>query len=173
MRAWTRDAGRPAVRIAEIGVVAAAYAALTIYLPLTSYGPYQMRWAESLKPLVIWEPHLIPAFVIGNFLGNLGSPYAGPWELIWMPLANLVGGWICWRLGRLNAYLGAAAYAIVIAAAVSTMLSSILHAPMRGIIPPILASEVILIVLGVPLMRPVHLAIRRAVGQRAEDVRVS
>jgi uncharacterized membrane protein len=69
---------RGTVRIAEIGVVAAAYAALTYLLAPASYGPLQFRLAESLKPLVIWEPQLIPAFVIGNFLANLPSPFVGP-----------------------------------------------------------------------------------------------
>src|SRR5579864_8869434 len=89
-----------AFRVAEGAVIAAAYAALTVYLAPVSYGPYQLRFAEVLKPLVIWEPHLIPAFVIGNFLGNLTSPFVGPWELVWMPFANLVGGWAAWRVGR-------------------------------------------------------------------------
>ncbi len=156
----------PAGRIAEIGVFAAAYAALTVYLAPLSYGPLQLRVAETLKPIVIWEPHLIPAFVIGNFLGNLASPYAGPWELGWMPLANLVGAWLCWRIGRINAYLGAAVYAVVIGAAVATMLSVLLPAPFKGLLPPLLASEGLLIVLGVPVMWPVHLALRRVLGPR-------
>jgi len=154
----------PAGRIAEIAVVAAAYAALTIYLAPASYGPVQFRFAEILKPLVIWEPQLIPAFVLGNFLGNLMSPFAGPWELGWMPLANLVGAWACWRLGQINAYLGAVVYALITAAAVSTMLKILLAAPFRTLFLPILASEVVLLVVGVPVMRPVHLALRRAFG---------
>ncbi len=154
----------PARRIAEIGVVAAAYAALTIYLAPLSYGPLQLRLAETLKPLVIWEPHLIPAFVIGNFLGNLTSPFAGPWELGWMPFANLVGAWVCWRIGRMNAYLGAAAYAAIIAAAVAMMLSVLMHAPFAALLPPLLTSEMMLIVFGVPVMWPVHLALRRVFG---------
>jgi len=158
----------PASRAAQIGVVAAAYAALTLCLAPASYGPLQLRAAEMLKPLVLWEPALIPAFVIGNFLGNLGSPFAGPWELIWMPMANLVGAWACWRVGRINAYLGATAYAVITAAAVSTMLAVLLRAPIGPIALPVLASEVVLIVLGVPVMRPVHLALQRAFGGVAE-----
>lgn len=159
-------------RVTKIGAVAAAYAALTIYLAPASYGPLQFRLAEMLKPLVIWQPDLIPAFVIGNFLGNLSSPFAGPWELGWMPLANLLGAWLCWRLGRVNAYAGAAAYAVVIAAAVATMLSVLLRAPfvvlspLGGLFPWVLASELVLLVLGVPVMRPVHLALQRLVGER-------
>src|SRR5207245_6393268 len=82
---------RPVAALAEIGVVAALYAAVTMVLNPLSYGPLQLRVAEILKPLVIWEPHLIPAFVIGNFLSNLTSPFSGPWELIFIPTANLVG----------------------------------------------------------------------------------
>jgi len=156
--------GRTA-RIAEIGVVAGAYAVLTLLLAPASYGPLQLRFAELLKPLVIWEPHLIPAFVIGNFLGNLTSPYAGPWELLWMPFANLAGGWACWRLGRLNAYCGAAAYALIIGAAVATMLSAVLPAPFRVLVAPLIGSELVLLLVGVPLMRPVHLALQRLLSR--------
>lgn len=164
-----RPAARPlrrgaALRVAEGAVIAATYAALTIYLAPIAYGPYQLRISEILKPLVIWEPQLIPAFVVGNMLGNVGSPFVGPWELVWMPFANLVGGSVCWRLGRWNPYLGAAAYAVIIAAAVSLMLSVILHAPLRALFPPLLVSEGLLIVLGVPVMQPVHAALRRVFG---------
>jgi len=158
----------PAGRIAEIAVVAAAYAALTIAFGLMSYASVQFRFAEILKPLVIWEPQLIPAFVLGNFLGNLASPFGLP-DLTWMPFANLVGAWTCWRLGRINAYLGAAAYALITAAAVSTMLMVLLGVPFRPLFLPLLAGEVILIVGGVPVMRPVHLALRRAFGDRENN----
>lgn len=160
-------------RVAQIGVVAAAYAALTVYLAPASYGPIQLRFAEVLKPLVIWEPYLIPAFVIGNFLSNLPSPYAGPWELGWMPLANLAGAWACWRVGRVNPYLGAAAYAVIIAAAVATMLTVLLRQSFWVLLPPLLASELLLIVVGVPVMRRVHAALNRVVPDRPRDVRPS
>jgi uncharacterized membrane protein len=161
----------PATRIAQIGVVAAGYAALTIFLAPLSYGQVQLRVAEILKPLVIWEPDLIPAFVIGNFLGNLRSPFVGPWELGWMPFANLIGAVVCWRLGRLNAFLGAAAYAVIIAAAVATMLSVILPGPFRAIFPLVLTSELVVLLAGVPVMAVVHTAMRRALGASPRTVR--
>ena len=156
---------RTPARLAEIGVVAAAYAALVYVFPV-SHLPLQMRVAEILKPLVIWEPHLIPAFVIGNFLSNLGSPFVGPWELIWMPFANLAGAWACWRVGRLNPYLGAAAYAAITAVAVAIMFTFVLRAPFLAFLPPLLLSEMLLIVLGVPAMRAVHLALQRLLRDR-------
>ncbi len=146
---------KPGATIAEIGIVAALYAALTIALQPASYGPLQFRVAEVLKPLVIWEPHLIAAFVIGNFLSNLASPYAGPWELAFMPFANLVGASVCYLLGRRWPYMGAGAYALIIATAVSLMLSVLTHVGFSVLFPALLASEGILIVVGVPLMRRV------------------
>jgi len=165
---------RSIATIARIGVVAAAYAVITANpaLAQVSYGPLQLRLAEMLKPLVVWEPELIPAFVIGNFLGNLSSPFVGPWELVWMPFANLVGAWACWHVGRINAYAGAAVYAVITAAAVTTMLAVLLHASFIVIGPPILASELLIIVLGVPVMWPVHTALRRMLGDpRAQSAR--
>jgi uncharacterized membrane protein len=146
---------RPSATIAEVGVVAALYAALTVLLQPASYGPLQFRVAEVLKPLVIWEPHLIAAFVLGNLLGNLASPYAGPWELVFMPFTNLIGAWACYALGRRWPFAGAALYALTIAAAVSLMLSVLTRAPFLALFPPLLLSEGVLIVGGVPVMRAV------------------
>ncbi|HEY6103457.1 MAG TPA: QueT transporter family protein [bacterium] len=146
---------RAGAMLAEIGVIAALYAALTIILQPASYGPLQFRLAEVLKPLVIWEPHLIPAFVLGNFLSNLASPYAGAWELIFMPLMNLLGASVCYLVGRRWSFAGAGLYALLIAAAVSLMLSALTGLPFLGLLPELLAGEGILIVGGVPLMRAV------------------
>jgi uncharacterized membrane protein len=146
-------------RLAEAGVVAGAYAALTILLSPISYGPIQFRVPEVLKSLVIWRPHLIAAFVVGNFLSNLTSPNVGPWELGFMPLVNLVGATLCAMLGRRTPWVGAALYAALVAAGVAVMLSVLLKAPVAALFPPLLISEAVLIVGGVPLMRRVHEAV--------------
>src|SRR3989442_3091608 len=83
---------RPAATLAEIGVVAALYAAITIVLNPLSYGPLQLRVAEILKSLVVWEPHLIPAFLLCPLLNNLASPFARPWEPLFLPIPNLGRG---------------------------------------------------------------------------------
>lgn len=140
--------------------MAALYAVVTWAIAPMSYGPLQLRLSEILKPLVIWEPHLIPAFVIGNFLSNLFSPFAGPWELLFMPAANLVGAALCYIVGRRSPWVGAALYATVIAAAVSLMLSVLIQVRFGILFPGLLASEAILIVGGIPAMR----AVLRALG---------
>ncbi len=147
---------RPAAALAETGVVAALYAAVTIVLNPISYGPLQLRVAEILKSLVLWEPHLIPAFVIGNFLSNLASPFAGPWELIFMPAANLVGASACYVVGRRSPLAGVTLYALVVASAVSLMLSVLLRVRFDYLFPPLLASEGVLIIGGVPVMQAIR-----------------
>lgn len=129
--------------------------------------PWQMRIAETLKPLAAWDPDMIPAFIIGNFLSNLGSPFVGPWDLAWMPFANLVGAWACWKLGRVNAYLGATAYAIITSLALVTMFHFIYRAPFHAFLVPIVPIELFLIVGGVPIMWPVYMALRRTAKNRS------
>lgn len=149
---------RPLI-LAEIGLVAALYTVITWALSPISYGPLQLRVSEILKSLVIWEPHLIAAFVLGNFLSNLISPFAGPLELLFMPLANLVGATVCYLVGRRSPWLGAASYAVIIGVAVSLMLSILIKMPFAGLLPTLLASELILIVGGLPIMRTILRAI--------------
>lgn len=162
---------RPSVVLAEIGLIAALYTVITWALSPISYGPLQLRLAEILKSLVIWEPHLIAAFVLGNFLSNLLSPFAGPWELLFMPLANLVGATLCYLVGRRLPWLGATLYALIIGTAVSFVLSILIKVPFAGLLPALLASEFILIVGGLPIMRTLLRVIepfrRRLMGSRA------
>jgi len=161
---------RPSIVLAEIGLVAALYTAITWALSPISYGPLQLRVSEILKSLVIWEPHLIAAFVLGNFLSNLLSPFAGPLELLFMPLANLVGATLCYFVGRRSPWVGAALYAIIIGAAVSFMLSILIKVPFTSLLPALLAGELILIVGGLPIIRTLLRAIepfrRRLMGSR-------
>jgi QueT transporter len=157
--------------LAGAAVVTAVYAALTIYLAPVSLGPLTLRPAETLKPLVIWEPGLIPAFALGTLLGNLAVPFPGPWELVLMPFVNLVGGWLCWRAGRINAYLGAAIYAVVTAASITVMWGSQMRVPLRGLFLPVLAEQSILLLGGVPVMWTIHRIFDRLGSARTDPLR--
>ena len=67
-------------RICNAGVIAALYAVLTLALPILSYGPIQVRFAEALTVLPFFFPEAIPGLAIGCFIANLlGSPYALDW----------------------------------------------------------------------------------------------
>ena len=145
-------------RIVRASLVAALYVVLTVAISPLSYGPVQFRVAEILKGLALFDPAFIMAFTIGNLLSNLTSPYVGPWELIFMPLANLVGASLCWLLRRWP-YVGAAVYAAVITLAVATMLSFVVGVPWWTLAWSVGISEVVLIVGGVPLMQRIWQAV--------------
>lgn len=140
-------------QIVRASIIAALYAVMTVAILPLSYGPVQFRVAEVLKALTLFDPAFILGFTIGNLLSNLTSPYIGPWELIWMPLANVVGASLCWLLRRWPC-VGAAAYAIVITLAVSTMLNVVVGIPWWALVWSVGISEFVLIIGGVwPMTR--------------------
>jgi len=141
--------------LTEIALVAALYVVLTIVFSPISYALFQFRVSEILKSTVIWRPHLIWAFVLGVCLANFYSPYAGLWELAWMPFANLVGAVLCWQAARVNKWIGAALYALIVAFGVGVMLSFILRVSFWLTVLPVLVSELLLIVGGLPIMERV------------------
>lgn len=71
------------------GVIAAVYAALTLALPVLSYGEYQCRIAEAMTLLPIVLPQSIPGLVVGCLVSNLLSPVGLP-DIIFGTLATLV-----------------------------------------------------------------------------------
>ena len=69
-------------RICVGGVVGALYAVLTLALPMLSYGPIQVRFAEALTVLPFFLPETIPGLAVGCLVANLiGSPYVLDWVI--------------------------------------------------------------------------------------------
>lgn len=94
-------AARPARRVAQAGVIAAVYAALT-YLVLQfpaalAWGFVQFRVSEALTVLACLTPAAIPGLAIGSALANLNS----------VALSGAVG-WLDVVFGSLGTLLGAA-----------------------------------------------------------------
>lgn len=58
-------------------LIAAAYAALTLFLPIPSYGGIQLRVAEAMTVLPYFLSEAIPGLAVGCFIANyIGSPFA-------------------------------------------------------------------------------------------------
>lgn len=64
---------KTAKRLTRIAVIAALYAALTLTLPVLSYGPVQCRLSEALTVLPLFCVEAIPGLTVGCFLANLAS----------------------------------------------------------------------------------------------------
>jgi uncharacterized membrane protein len=139
--------------IARAAFVAALYAALTIAVAPISYGPIQFRVSEALKALVIVQPWLIPGIMAGTFVANLFSPYVGPWELIWMPLTDGLGGLLAWWIGRRWWWAGLGVYALTTAGAVGVMLHIVAGFPLWLMIGTVFVGEIVVIPLGWPIAR--------------------
>lgn len=92
---------KTAKSLTRIGVIAALYAALTLLLPVLSYGPVQCRLSEALTVLPLFYAEAIPGLTIGCFLANLAST---PWDMLFGTLATLLAGCATFLVRKI--YLG-------------------------------------------------------------------
>jgi uncharacterized membrane protein len=76
-------------RLAQIGIIAAVYAVLTLFLAPISYGNIQFRLSEVLTLLEFFNPAFIPGLTLGTFIANLMSPL-GLIDIIFGTLATFI-----------------------------------------------------------------------------------
>lgn len=70
-------------------MIAAIYAALTMALPMLSYGPVQLRFAEALTVLPFLFPQAIPGLFLGCAISNILSAY-GIVDVVFGSLSTLL-----------------------------------------------------------------------------------
>lgn len=80
--------------LAQSGVIAALYVALTVLLQPIGFGAVQCRVSEMLTILPIYTPAAVPGLAVGCFLSNLiglssGLNPAGAWDLLFGTAATL------------------------------------------------------------------------------------
>jgi len=103
--------------IVYAGLVAAAYAVVTIALAPIGYGPIQLRLAGLLKPLALLSPVMGVGLAVGVGLANLASPF-GPYDFLLMPIVTLLAANIAWHL-RATPWLAMVAQAAIVALGVA------------------------------------------------------
>lgn len=102
-------AGMPRSRyIAQAGVIAALYAALTLvallFLQGLAWGPVQFRISEAVCVVAVLTPAAIPGLTIGCALANIfnmfiaGTGALGLLDVVFGSLATLVGAVFCWKM---------------------------------------------------------------------------
>jgi len=144
-------------RVVLIAIVAALYAVLTLALAPISYGPIQFRVSEALKVFVLLDPFLAVGIGMGTLFANLASPFAGPWDWVWMPFSDMVGGILAWAFYRYIlrerfAVVASALYAITTGAAVGLMLQAFGLGGFWELSALVAASELIILIGGTPLI---------------------
>ena len=89
--------------LVQAAVIAALYAALTIFLMPISYGVMQIRVSEVLTILPAFTPAAIPGLLIGCFVANMVGPY-GMLDMVIGSAATLIAAFASYKL-RKNIYL--------------------------------------------------------------------
>jgi len=82
--------------IAQVGIIAGLYAAVTVVLAPISYGPIQVRVSEALTVLPYITPTAIPGLFIGCVVANV---YGG------LGIYDIVGGSLCTLLAAFLTHL--------------------------------------------------------------------
>lgn len=155
-------------------LIAALYFVLTVAIAPISYGPVQFRVSEALKVFVLLNPVYALAIGIGTFFANLLSPFAGPWDLVFMPLTDLAGGLLAWLvfylLRKRFPLVPMIGYALTTGASVGLMLSFLVGSGLTSfwlMALPVGASELVILAAGTPLI----LYIVRMLEKRNIDLR--
>lgn len=139
--------------ITEIALVGCVYVVLGLIFSSISFLPVQFRISEMVKAITLYNRKYAISMMIGNFLLNLFSPFAGPMELIFMPVSNLVGCLLGYYIGKYtHKIVGSLFIAVWISVCVSLTLKVAAKVPIFPTLWGILLSEITLLVIGFVIM---------------------
>ena len=96
--------------IAQTGVIAGTYAALTLiamlFLQSLAWGPIQFRVSEAMCVVALFTPAAIPGLTIGCVIANLintvisGTGALGLLDVVFGSIATFLGAMLCWRFRK-------------------------------------------------------------------------
>lgn len=137
MEVKTRD-------LALVTVFASLYAALVYLFAPISFYALQFRVAGVLRPSIARKWILAFGYAIGVVVGNIFSPFTGPYELIFMPIMSFAAGMLGYLVAKRfknNYFITGAVVAAVISIGLSWMLSQLSNLPMLETFPYLFVSE--------------------------------
>lgn len=142
--------------VALTAVFAALYATLVYLFAPISFYALQFRVAGVLRPMIAKKWFLSIGYAIGVIMGNALSPFAGPYELVFMPFMSFFAGilgFIVARRFKKNYFITGAIIAIVVPVSVSWMLNQLFNLTIVATLPYLLVSEQIICFLGACMFR--------------------
>lgn len=137
--------------LALVTIFASLYAALVYLFAPISFYALQFRVAGILRPAIAKKWILALGYAIGVIVGNVFSPFSGPYELIFMPFMSFLAGIIGFGVAKIfkdNYFVTGAVIAIIIPISVSWMLNQLQGLPIIETLPYLLVSEQIVCFLG-------------------------
>jgi uncharacterized membrane protein len=134
-----------------VAVFAALYAALVYIFAPISFFELQFRVAGVLRPGIAKKWTLAVGYAVGVVIGNLFSPFAGVYELLFMPVMSLAAGIMGHALARKfknDYFVCGIVVATIISLSVSWMLLQLFSTPMLVSLPYLFISEQIVCLIG-------------------------
>lgn len=147
-------------KMANIALVAALYATITMALGFISYGPIQFRIAEVMTLLPLFGKEYIVALTLGCFIANIMSAY-GLADIILGTLATLISVYLVYITGKKmrdkkSCLLVASLWPTIVNAIIvgGVMLHGILKLPlMLTMLEVGFGQFVVITIIGVPLFK--------------------
>ena len=134
-----------------IAIFASLYVVLVYLFAPISFYVFQFRIAGIIRPAIARKWILSVGYALGVVVGNVFSPFAGIYELLFMPLMSLIAGTlghiIARKIGN-NYFVAGAIIATIIPLSVSWMLNQLLNLPIPVTLPYLLISEQIVCFIG-------------------------
>jgi uncharacterized membrane protein len=129
-----------------------------LFAPISFYA-LQFRVAGILRPSIARKWILALGYAIGVIIGNVFSPFAGSYELIFMPIMSFLAGTFGYVVAKLfnhNYFIAGGIIATIISMSVSWMLSQLFGLPMLTTLPYLFISEQIVCLIGSTLFKLVE-----------------
>lgn len=144
MEVETRD-------LSLIAIFGALYAALVYVFAPISYYELQFRVAGVLRPGIAKKWILAIGYALGVVIGNVFSPFAGVYELLFMPVMSFAAGIVGYAVAKRfyeNYFICGAVISTIISLSVSWMLLQLFEQPMLVTWPYLFISEQVVCLIG-------------------------
>ena len=139
-----------------VAVFASLYAVMVYLFSPFSFYALQFRIAGILRPAIAKNWTLAIAYAVGVAVGNLFSPFPGPYELVFMPVMSFLAGivgYLAAKPFKSNYFIEGAVIATIIPFSVGWMLNQLFNLPMVVTVPYLFISEQAVCFLGAFLFR--------------------
>jgi len=137
--------------LALVATFAALYAVLVYLFSPISFYALQFRVAGILRPAIARKSVLAVGYALGVIVGNIFSPFSGPYELLFMPFMSFVAGmagYIVAKPFKGNYFVSGLVIAVIIPVSISWMLNQLFNLPILATFLYLLVSEQIVCFLG-------------------------
>jgi len=134
-----------------IAIFAALYTVLVIIFAPISFYTLQFRLAGVIRPGIAKKWTLTIGYALGVIIGNFFSPFAGIYELLFMPIMSFTAGTFGYLLAKKfnnNYFITGAVIATIIPISVSWMLNQLFTIPIVATLPYLFISEQIICFVG-------------------------